>query len=114
MRIRPVNKFIKLLSQPLFGDLSGISLSPFGIYTDHPDNPYIVNHERIHWRQQMEMLILPFYICYLTEFLIRRIRKNRAMAYVSISFEREAFDHHHDLNYLKNRKPYSWLKYLKD
>jgi len=34
-------------------------------------------------------------------------------AYRNISFEREAYDNDDNLNYIKERKHYSWLKYIK-
>jgi hypothetical protein len=34
-------------------------------------------------------------------------RGNRLKAYLSISFEREAYGHDHDLTYLRHRKPFA-------
>lgn len=31
---------------------------------------------------------------------------------MNLSFEREAYRHMNDLDYLKKRKPYAWAKYL--
>ena len=74
----------------------------------------VINHERIHTAQQRELLFIPFYIWYLIEWLIRLIQyRNWNKAYLNISFEREAYTHGHNLSYLKNRKLYSFLKYLK-
>lgn len=70
----------------------------------------LINHERIHTRQMLEMLILPYYIWYITEWLIRLPMKGRA--YERLCFEREAYDNMHDLNYLKHRKPFAWREYL--
>lgn len=72
--------------------------------------PELINHERIHTRQMLEMLILPYYIWYATEWLIRLPMKGRA--YELLSFEREAYSHMHDLTYLQHRKPFAWRKYL--
>jgi hypothetical protein len=69
-----------------------------------------VNHEAIHTAQMKEMLYVFFYLWYLLEWLIRLFGKGSA--YRSISFEREAYRHDHDENYLNRRKPYRWLKYL--
>ena len=33
-------------------------------YQSDKGNPVFVNHEKIHLRQQLELLILPFFICY--------------------------------------------------
>lgn len=74
---------------------------------------FVVNHERIHTRQQMELLFIPFYLLYILEWLIRLLQyRNHRQAYLNISFEREAYSHGNDLEYLKNRKKYAWLKYL--
>lgn len=67
--------------------------------------PVLLNHERIHLRQELEMLIIPFYILYLTELLFK--------GYRNISFEREAYENECNLNYLQTRKPYSWRKYFR-
>ena len=44
----------------------GMAVFPFVIlkYDFDKDNPVFVNHEKIHLRQQLELLILPFYIFY--------------------------------------------------
>ena len=93
----------------------GMSLFPFGIFVkrkDYPDYEKLINHERIHWEQQKEMLCIFFYIWYITEWLIN-IPKYKNRAYVNLSHEQEAYDNDQDLDYLKNRKRFAWLKYLK-
>lgn len=95
-----------------FGKIHGISLCPFGIYFNGVPNDILLNHEKIHWRQQVEMLVLPFYVWYLFEFLIRRIFQSKTLAYRSVSFEREAYAKQHDLMYLKNRRAYLWINYI--
>lgn len=73
----------------------------------------LVNHERIHLIQQIEFLILPFFLWYFLEFLIKLIRYgNWDVAYRAISFEREAYENELDESYLKNRKFWSFWKYL--
>jgi hypothetical protein len=113
MRIRPVNKFIDFISRIFYGKISGICLCPFGIYFNGAPDDILLNHEKIHWRQQVEMLILPFYLWYLVEFLIRRIRQPKTRAYRSLSFEQEAYARQYDLTYLKNRRAFQWISYLK-
>lgn len=77
------------------------------------DHPLLLNHERIHLRQQAEMLILPFYIWYITEYLIRLlIYKNKKQAYRNISFEREAYANEGDPDYLRHRKLWGFLKFM--
>ena len=72
-----------------------------------------VNHEKIHLRQQLEMLILPFFIWYFLEYLVRLVQyKNKDLAYRNISFEREAYANETDLDYLKNRSFFRFLNYI--
>ena len=73
--------------------------------------PQLINHERIHTAQMREMLFLPFYLWYLIEWLIRL--PMRGNAYFSLSMEREAYRHMNDLDYLKHRRHYAWLKMLR-
>lgn len=56
-----------------------------------------------------ELLILPFYLIYLAEWIIGLFRyKGKMMkSYYSISFEREAYRHENDKNYIINRRRFS-------
>jgi hypothetical protein len=92
----------------------GFTLYPFVFLTDKKDkHPEVLNHERIHIRQQLELLVIPFFIWYGIEFLIRLVQyRNRREAYYNISFEREAYVKEKDLNYLKKRSFLSFLKYV--
>lgn len=71
----------------------------------------VINHESIHTEQQKELGFIFFYIIYVIEWFIRLFKKGNA--YRSISFEQEAYSNEKDLNYLKTRKRYNWLKYWK-
>lgn len=72
----------------------------------------IMNHEKIHSRQIFEMLILPFYLIYVLEWLIRFVKCGDSYkAYKNISFEREAYTNEKTYGYLKKRKPYEFIKY---
>ncbi len=76
-------------------------------------NSIFLNHERIHLKQQLELLLIPFYIWYLLEFLIRYFYyRNVSQAYLNISFEKEAYSNELNADYLKTRKMWSFLKYL--
>lgn len=92
----------------------GLAIYPF-VFLKHKTligDKVLINHETIHLRQQFEMLILPFFIWYFTEFCFRLIQyKNGYLAYRNISFEREAFSNEHDLRYLKKRRFWNFLKY---
>lgn len=94
---------------------NGITLWPFIIMRHNllRTDPVFVNHEKIHLRQQMELFILPFYVWYLFEFLVRLIQyKNWSVAYHNISFEREAYANEKDLNYLKQRSFWKFRYFL--
>jgi len=94
---------------------SGITLFPFVIlsHKKYKENSVVINHEKIHITQQAQMLVLPFYLWYLIEFLIRLfIHKNKKVAYKNISFEREAYKNEKDLNFLKKRPFWNFLNYL--
>ena len=93
----------------------GITLYPFVFLKDSKlkTNTVLVNHENIHLKQQLELLVIPFYIWYGIEFLIRLFQyKNWNTAYRNISFEREAYTNEKDLNYLRLRSWFSFLKYV--
>lgn len=77
-------------------------------------NLILINHEKIHLRQQIEMLIIPFFIIYGIEFLVRLIQyRDWKTAYLNISFEREAYSKQKDLDYLKSRPLWNFIKYIK-
>lgn len=94
---------------------SGISLFPFIILKDlkSKQNLIVVNHEKIHIRQQLELLIIPFFIWYFLEFIVLFFTlKNWNQAYRNISFEKEAYQNEKDLNYLKQRSFWNFLNYF--
>jgi len=93
----------------------GLSLWPFIILknTSLKEDSVLINHERIHLRQQLELFIVPFYILYILEWLIRSILYfDTYKAYQNISFEREAYQNEDDLDYVNNRTVFSFIKYL--
>lgn len=93
----------------------GMALFPFILLQTHDLklNKQIINHELIHIRQQIELLVIPFYLWYLIEYLIKRIKyKSHYLAYKNLSFEREAYANEEDFGYLKTRKFWAFLKYL--
>lgn len=94
----------------------GLTIYPFVFIKNDSDknNTVFINHEKIHLRQQLEMLIILFYFWYIIEYCFRLIQyKNRNLAYRNICFEREAYSNETNLNYLKSRKSYRFSKYLK-
>ena len=114
--------FLTILSP--FMRVTGMSIFPFVIMRKEFKDPFtakdklkrekLIRHETIHFKQQIELLIIPFYILYISEFIIRFIiHINFKKAYKNISFEQEANSNEEDFNYLEKRKLYSWVKYLK-
>lgn len=90
-----------------------MALFPFVLVRRPNPGPELLNHERIHLRQQLELLVVPFYFWYLTEYIIRRLQhRDHYTAYRRISFEREAFAHDADLTYLKTRRWWAFLKWV--
>ncbi len=96
---------------------SGLTIYPFVFlkYKNFKTDDVLINHEKIHLRQQLEMLIFPFYIFYVLEFGIRYIQyRSWYLAYINISFERESYLNESNLSYLDERKPWAFLKYLRN
>ena len=94
-------------------------------------NARTVRHEAIHTAQMKDMLYSFFYIWYGIEWFIKlwfclkeakinykyRMKKGffsmwATTVYHNLSFEREAYQNHDDLNYLSNRKFFAHLKYM--
>jgi len=94
----------------------GVTVFPFVIlaYEKDRQDQSLINHEKIHIRQQLELLLLPFFIWYFLEYLIRLLQYGRhATAYRNISFEREAYNNDHNLEYIQNRKFWNFVNYIK-
>lgn len=93
----------------------GLAVFPFVFvkYGVDKGNKFFVNHEKIHLRQQLELLIIPFFIWYFIEYLVRLAQyKNADLAYRNISFEREAYANELNLAYLRERSFLRFLDYL--
>ena len=83
----------------------------------------LLRHEAIHTRQMREMAYLPFYIWYLAEWMflflfalltLHKVTKKERRhhlhnAYAHLLFEREAYRHASEADYLNHRKHYAWL-----
>lgn len=99
------------------GKASAVTIFPFIFLQSESFTKDLVllNHERIHIKQAIELMIIPFYIWYLLEFLIRYSQfRNFRRAYYNISFEREAYRNQNNINYCEGRKVWGFLKYLKE
>src|SRR6476620_12686900 len=93
----------------LKGKYAGLALWPFMFLKKGASNA-IITHERIHFRQQVELLILPFYAIYILNYIFNCLRyAGHERAYRNIIFEREAYANQGNTNYLKERRLYSFL-----
>jgi hypothetical protein len=95
--------------------MSGITIFPFIFLIDTlkgSDNAvYIINHEKIHIRQELELLLVFFALMYLANYLYWRARgQSHSNAYRKIIFESEAYEKMYDLNYLKNRRIFGFIR----
>jgi len=106
---------IYVIIPKFFKKFAGCAVWPFVFIKDHrlKQDAVFVNHEKIHLRQQMELLVIFFYIWYVLEFLLHLVRlRSRYAAYRAISFEKEAYANENDLHYLKQRPFFEFLSYL--
>lgn len=75
---------------------------------------YDINHENIHNAQMREMLWVFFYLWYFVEYIfVRMFHGKQSVAYHDVSFEEEAYKYQGDLDYLKRRKHFAWIKFLR-
>ncbi len=80
------------------------------------DVDWLIIHERIHFRQQIETLYIGSTIIVLFEMLYAYfiLKKTWWDAYLWCSNEQEAYLNMHDKDYLKNRKLWSRFHYIKN
>ena len=101
---------------PLKG-FTAMTIWPF-IFVRSDRKRYFTNkaerHETTHALQQIECLFLLFLLLYAMEWIFKlpfcEFDTNRA--YMSISFEQEAYEHQDEFGYNNVRKHYAWFKYL--
>jgi len=101
---------------PWFPGIAGLTIFPFIIIRKElrgtVEAAITINHERIHIRQQVELLLVIFALWYAASFIASRLRgMDWHEAYMNIIFEKEAFDRMYDMDYLKNRKIFSFMNY---
>ncbi len=92
----------------------GITIFPFILLRNkaNKNDQITINHERIHIRQQLELLIVPFFIWYFIDFLFQYAKSgNKHQAYRNIVFEKEAYASENDLQYLRRRTFWRFLKW---
>ena len=68
-----------------------------------------LNHELIHTAQQRELLYVGFYLWYGIEWFIWLLRlRNPMRAYYAVRFEREAYRHESEPDYLQHRRHFHY------
>jgi predicted O-linked N-acetylglucosamine transferase (SPINDLY family) len=89
-----------------------ITLYPFIIASkSEKENEVLMNHERIHLQQEKELFVLPFYILYLGASIYAFFKHfNIGAVYMFNRFETEAYANEKNMEYLKNRKKFAWVK----
>lgn len=93
--------------------VEGMALFPLILVRRPNPDRVLINHERVHLRQQLELGIVPFYLWYLVEYLIRRWQyRDHYTAYRNISFEREAYTNEKDMHYLPKRPWFNFRHYI--
>jgi len=98
-----------------FLKVAGMALFPFILVSDkrYINDETLIRHETIHLKQELELLIIPFYLLYALSYLINLlIYRSHNKAYEEIFFEREAYHNEHNAAYLVNRKPWAWRNYM--
>ncbi|EHQ27310.1 hypothetical protein [Mucilaginibacter paludis] len=94
--------------------VEGMALFPF-ILVKHESLKYdeiLLRHERIHLRQELELLVIPFYMMYLLHYLYNLLRYlDSGKAYLNIVFEKEAYAKEAETDYLQRRKFWAWLNF---
>ncbi|MBL7777536.1 MAG: hypothetical protein JNK66_04460 [Chitinophagales bacterium] len=94
---------------------SGMAVFPFILIQNKElaGNDTLIRHEQIHLKQQVEMLVIPFYVIYLINYLINLvIYRQHDKAYREIIFEREAYANEQNGDYLSQRPVWSFMKYV--
>jgi hypothetical protein len=99
-----------------FLKVDGMALFPFILVKKQSmtHDSELIRHETIHLRQAAELLVIPFYVLYLVNYLINRFKyADHHQAYMHIVFEKEAYQQERNSAYLQTRKLYAWTQYLK-
>ena len=88
------------------GRFSAMAVFPFIFVKGSSISEKSARHEKIHFKQQKELLIVFFYLLYLVFWLI--------YGYKNSPFEREARENSLNVNYLNQRKKFAWCRYLRN
>tara|TARA_A100001015_G_C15037252_1_gene737130 strand:- start:3765 stop:4118 length:354 start_codon:yes stop_codon:yes gene_type:complete len=91
-----------------------INIGPF-VWCRGTITESVKRHESIHWAQQKELGIIGFYVLYVLLWLyyVIKFKGNGRSAYRALPFEMEAVRNEYVVDYIKIRRPYEWMRYLK-
>jgi hypothetical protein len=100
----------------IFNYYTGLSFFIFiWIYRLTDDEVKLVRHEKIHFLQQLEMLFVFHWLFYSFFYLLSRSKGHgHYTAYRNNPFELEAYSREADITYLKTRKHFAWIQYLRE
>lgn len=96
-------------------EAKGLAFFPFiFVRSEEFDVPWVVDHERIHHRQEIETLFVGLAVLSLIEFVYARfvLKKNKMQSYLYTSAEQEAYLHMNNPNYLQERKIWALFKFV--
>ncbi len=103
-------RFLKFITR---GFAKAIVLFPFIILSKGADkyDTALIRHEQIHIYQQLELLVIGFYLWYVTEYGVYRLQGyNHRDAYMRLSHEQEA--RYYECSPGEHRKFFGFLRYL--
>ncbi|RAW00083.1 hypothetical protein [Pseudochryseolinea flava] len=97
----------------IFKSYCGFSFFIFiWIYDPQKKDSSLIRHEKIHFLQQLELLFIFHWLLYGLFYVAARLAgHNHDKSYRSIPFEREAYAHEDNINYLNDRVAFSWVRY---
>ena len=88
-------------------NIGAVSFAWFIFCRDDNPSDRLIRHETIHFQQQLELLFVFQWLLYGLFSLVGLIKYRN----LKNLFEQEAYDNEEDVDYLSNRKRYSWWKY---
>lgn len=105
----------------LFG-YAGFSFFVFLFFAEKNPSRVLINHERIHFFQQVELLFIFHWILYVLFYLYHlarisgragiKLKQRHDIAYRAIPFEKEAYHNEKNLTYLADRPWFAWIRHL--
>jgi hypothetical protein len=106
---------MKIIYNKILPFLGFVAINLFGIVfarIEHkPLTKKTINHEEIHTAQMREMLYVFFYLFYGLEWIIKLFIYGKD-SYRNISFEREAYEHDQEYDYLSKINLFAWVKFI--